>query len=198
MMPLDKQQLIEIAERYYRRINDPSDPNYENSSEVKAYDEAWERAPSFEKWFETVDAIRKDLPGLSTHDATPGRSCGAFRCVAHLKDQPLAAGAELRTVIAGYRSVLAPVYGVVWAQQVKVPGPVSRTCAWQGASVEIPEELAPVTEVMARHIERESGFQRLSPELARARVPNIYVHFIPFGEATLFDALLDPNASNFY
>jgi hypothetical protein len=196
MTPPDKQQLIELAQRYYPPAFDLTEPSLEKRPGSKAYDEAWGRAPSIETWFKTIDAIRKDLPGISLADATPGSSCGSFRVVAYVKDQSLAGGAVLDTMVVGFRSVLAPAYAVAWAQRVLVPRPGMMGCPWRAASVEIPEELRPVADAMARHIERDSGHQRFPAELAGVLVPGISIFSRPAGEVTLFDALFDPEPAN--
>ena len=194
-MNLNEQQLIDLALRYYPHEYDEDDPNFESSPERRAYYAAWDRAPSFEHWFKVVEAIRKDLGGLSVYDATQGRGRPSFRCVARVKEQSLVAGAQLETLVVGLRSALAPIYGVAWVQRILAPQPVKER-PWHGFSVEIPEELASIADVVGRHIEQESGFQRLSAELARVRVPLIFVDSVFYGEATLFDALLDYDPAN--
>jgi len=198
-MSMDKQQLIELAERYYPSVSDFYEPALESVPDVKAaYHEAWNRAPSIESWFETVSSIQRSLPGTRVHDATPGRSCGSFRVVAHVKSETLVGGARLETNVIGFRSVLAPVYGLAWAQRILAPRPETKRtgCPWRSASAEVPEELRPVAETIGHHIERDSGFQRLPVDLAGLRVPGAYLASRYPGEATLFDALLDPDPAN--
>lgn len=194
-MVLDKQELVRIAEQYYPHHWDPSASNFEKSPERKAYEEAWRRAPSFDHWIELVRAMRKDLPvGISIHDATPGYSCGSFRCCAHVKCQQLPQETKLETLVIGYRSVLAPVYGLICVHHILSPLPGKSA----SVSLEIPGDLQPIADVIARHIERDSGFQFLPEELAQVPVPTIYVNNIPFGQATLFDALIDSDPANVY
>jgi len=105
---------------------------------------------------------------------------------------------KLESMVMGFKSVLAPVYGLAWGQRVVKPRrkPMDIVCPWRESSLELVEELAPIADVMAEHIEQASEYQRLTLELAQVRVPRIYLDPGLDVGATLFDALLDSDPSN--
>jgi hypothetical protein len=197
-MTLSKQQLVDIVRTFYP--SEPPQPTPLASKERQAFNEAWARAEQegYARWHETIRAIRKDLPGMSVEDSSQGRSCASFRCVTHVKQQSLLNGAALETMVMGFKSVLAPVYGLAWGQRIVKPRRklTDSVCPWRASSLELVEELVPITDVMAKHIEQASGYQRLTPELARVQVPRIYLDLGLDDDATLFDALLDSDPSN--
>lgn len=197
-MTLNKHQLVDIARVFYP--SEPPQPTPLSSKERLAFNEAWSRAErdGYVRWHDTVRAISEDLPGISVTDSSQGRSCASFRCVAYAKRQSLLDGAALETMVMGFQSVLAPVYGLAWGQRVVKPRRqlMDIVCPWRASSLELTEELASVADVIASHVERASGYQRLTLELARVRVPGICLDIAFEGDATLFDALLDADPSN--
>src|SRR5262245_12407486 len=111
-MTLSKHQLVDIARAFYP--SEPPQPTPLSSKERLAFNEAWMRAEQegYARWHEMLRAIREELPDVRVADSSQGRSCASFRCVAYVKQQPLLNEAALETMVMGFKSVLAPVYGL--------------------------------------------------------------------------------------
>jgi len=182
------EKLLEIVRQYYS-----ADPKYvnslERSPERKRYAAKWQRVldSTLDRWRRAVvDEVERELPGYLVLDLTGPDA--AFTVAAYADGfRP-----KGESVVVGHLSMLTPVYAV-YAVRYQLSGRerVGSTVHYD----ELPEELRPAAEVIARRIEAEFEAPRIPASISQTPIP-FYVDYLEPGEATLFHALFNQRPDN--
>ena len=181
-MPPTREELIEIAKRYWSSEPDVYEREEYSPESLRLY-ELWEQElAKIGQWWAFLKELRSELPGYIIGDGTATPDA-CFRCVAYLPQQPASPARDW--VVVGCVSILAPVY-TVYAVQFEY-GETTRVCRVVDFDARRPEIRAPA-EVIARRIEATFGVSALPREIAETPVP-LYVEWKRPPETTLFHAL---------
>lgn len=181
-MTLTAAQLLAIARNYW-----PSDKEHylrpEKSPEVARLQERWEQElKKMDQWGAFVRSLGGDLPEFTVGNVTaPVDAC--FRCAAYPKTESVSS--ELRWVLVGCVSILAPVY-TVYGVQYRYSG--QKRMGHELFFEPLPQAVQAPAEVIARRIETALGVSALPREIAETRVP-LFVDPQQPPHTTLFHAL---------
>jgi hypothetical protein len=181
-MSLSPAQLISIARNYWPSSKD-HDFKQEIGPELKRLYERWEQElKKIDGWWAFLEELENELPGFTLGDATATPDA-CFRCVAYpAKEHPRP---DLRWVVVGCVSILAPVYTVYGVQfEYGEAARVFRAMELDPLRPEIREP----AEAIARRIEATFGVSKLPREIADTPVP-LFVQWKEPPATTLFHAL---------
>ncbi len=182
IMGFTAEQLLSIARNYW-----PSDKEHylrpEQSPEVARFQELWSHElKKLDSWGAFVRHLRRDLPGFTLGNVTaPVDAC--FRCAAY----PDAAHKprELRWVVVGCLSILAPVY-ILYGVQYRYSGP--KRMGEEVLLEPLPPEMRAPADIIARRMEETFGAHAIPREIAETAVP-LFVDPRQPPSTTLFHAL---------
>ncbi|AFE03751.1 hypothetical protein COCOR_00863 [Corallococcus coralloides DSM 2259] len=179
------EDLLAIARLYwgadqayiFRQEPSPEDLRYE-----ALWDEKNKEGP---RWGALLRELRKELPDCKVCDYTPPLANPSFGALVYPPYERIMSRPQFIWTVAGYLSILAPVYTVHCVRHQYVGKRCLDSKVFLGP---IPLELRSIAEVVAQRIEAEYGATALPLEVAQTPVP-LYVNFMKPPETTLFHAL---------
>ncbi|MBN8229329.1 hypothetical protein JYK02_17610 [Corallococcus macrosporus] len=186
------EELLTIARLYwgadeaYRFRQDPS-------PEDLRYEALWaEKTKERPHWGAFVRKLREAIPSCDVWDYAPGLANPSFGALVYPHHEKIMRRPQKVWVVAGYLSILAPVYTVHCVRKEYLGNQLRSAKAFLGP---IPLELQGITDTVARHIEAEFGATALPLEVAQTPVP-LYVNLMKPPETTLFHALFTSEPGN--
>jgi len=194
MSELDRDGFLRIASTFYAAGMLEGEA-YREAPETKRFMDAWERTLSkHENWKKMVKRIKSELPpGMGAGDTTGPGAMAAQRCCVYLEPPAGPRPGEPFPVIVALASVLVPYYHLY---QLKVS-------IGTGDYVSGPPRPRPregmegrIADLVAKHIEQETGYKEFPSEYESIVVPGICVRNLLPGQATLLDALFDDARDN--
>ncbi|WP_147441940.1 hypothetical protein [Corallococcus exercitus] len=163
------------------------------SPEDLRYEALWaEKNVERSRWGSFVKTLRKVLPGCDAWDYAPGLANPSFGVLIYPHQERDMMRPQTRWTVAGYLSILAPVYTVHCVRRVFLGKHLLEAKAFLGP---IPLELQDVASTVARRIEEEFGATALPLDVAQTPVP-LYVNFMKPPATTLFHALFTSEPEN--
>ncbi|HEY8208868.1 MAG TPA: hypothetical protein VIG99_15365 [Myxococcaceae bacterium] len=193
MSGLDREGFLRTASTFYV-AGVLEGEAFREAPERKRFQEAWERALSKqERWQDMVDRVQSELPNASVSDTTAPYAMASQRCCVYLMNREADEPARTYNVVIALASVLVPYYHLY---QVGIENEA-------GDYIRGPPQPRPrdgtegrVADLLARHVEQETGYQEFPSEYESIVVPEISVRNLLPGRATLLDALFDDARSN--
>ncbi|TSC22950.1 hypothetical protein [Corallococcus sp. Z5C101001] len=178
-------ELLEIARRYWRD-DDLYSVRPEPSPESLRYEALWdEKNKDGPRWGALLKALRKSLPDCDVWDYTPPTANPSFGALVYPPRDVIAHRPQTAWTVAGYLSILAPVYTVHSIRRVFLGKQLMDSKVFLGP---IPLELRSIADTVAQRIEADYGATPLPLDVAQAPVP-LYVNFMKPPRTTLFHAL---------
>ncbi|WP_233591436.1 hypothetical protein [Corallococcus sp. AB011P] len=174
------------ADQAYRFRQEPS-------HEDLRYEALWaEKNAERPRWESFVKALREALPSCDAWDYAPGLANPSFGVLVYPHQEQDMMRPQTRWTVAGYLSILAPLYTVHCVRRVFLGKHLMESKVFLGPA---PLELQGIADTVARHIEAEYGATALPLEIAQTPVP-LYVNFMKPPETTLFHALFTSEPGN--
>ncbi|WP_223642127.1 hypothetical protein [Corallococcus sp. EGB] len=186
------EELLVIARRYWR-ADQAYDFRLDPSPEYLRYEALWnEKRKEFGRWVALLEEIQEALPDGKVWDYTPPTANPSFGALVYPRHEKIMHRPQKVWVVAGYLSILAPVYTVHCIRKEYLGTQLRSTKVFLGP---IPLELQGIADTVARHIETEYGATALPLEVAQTPVP-LYVNLMKPPQTTLLHALFTSEPEN--
>lgn len=185
-------ELLAIARRYWR-ADQAYDFRLDPSPEYIRYEALWgEKRQEFGRWEALLKELQGALPECKVWDYTPPTANPSLGALVYPPGEDVMHRPHITWTVAGYLSILAPVYTVHCVRREFLGHQLRSAKAFLGP---IPLELRSIAAVVAQGIEAHYGATALPLEVAQTPVP-LYVHLVKPPETTLFHALFTADPEN--
>ncbi|NOJ91749.1 hypothetical protein HMI51_02155 [Corallococcus coralloides] len=165
----------------------------ERSPEDLRYEALWaEKNKEGPRWGALIKKLGEALPDCNVWDYTPPLANPSFGVLVYPHHEKIMHRPQKVWVVAGYLSILAPVYTVHCVRKEYLGNQLRSAKVFLGP---VPLELQGIADTVARHIEAEYGATALPLEIAQTPVP-LYVNLMQPPETTLFHALFTSEPGN--
>ncbi|RKH71514.1 hypothetical protein D7X96_08390 [Corallococcus interemptor] len=184
--------MLAIARRYWR-ADQTHDFRLDPSPEYVRYEGLWdEKRKEFNRWEALLQELQRALPDCKVWDYTPPTANPSFGALVYPPSEEVTHRPQVTWTVAGYLSILAPVYTVHCVRREFLGHQLRSAKAFLGP---IPLELRGIADIVARGIEAHYGATALPLEVAQTPVP-LYVNLMKPPETTLFHALFTADPWN--
>ncbi|MBN8469879.1 hypothetical protein JYJ95_25505 [Corallococcus exiguus] len=185
-------ELLAIA-RHYWRADQAYDFRLDPSPEYVRYEALWgEKRKEFGRWKTLLTELQGALPACKVWDYTPPTANPSFGLLVYPPGEEVMHRPQITWTVAGYLSILAPVYTVHCVRREYLGQELRSAKALLGPT---PLELRGIAKVIAQRIESDFGATELPLEVAQTPVP-LYVNLMKPPQTTLFHALFTADPWN--